>query len=65
MNRDEEIDRLTAEKDRLLVALKEIEACYVDKFGGAIHGLRDGVPLHRPCEIARAALNITTTVGSK
>ncbi len=48
---------LADEIERMQTALKEIDACYVDKFDGAIQGLKDNTPLDQPCKIARAAIN--------
>lgn len=46
---EEEIERLTA-------ALLKIDACYVDRFGGAVIGLKSGIELDEPARIARSAL---------
>jgi hypothetical protein len=51
-----ELSKAFREIERLRTALKEVTECYVDKFGGQIQGIKDSVPLHRPCEIARSAL---------
>jgi hypothetical protein len=54
--RAHEVARRIVATSEMLAALKAIADCYVEQFAGVAVGLNANTPLHRPFEIARAAI---------